>query len=647
MQIFKAFINYILIGSCFLTGGLVYLFTHVTIDFSTLENYDPGKYSVVLDDSGNELTRFQLDRREPVPLETIAPCLIQAFLAAEDQNFFRHHGISLKGMIRSFIANFTRGKIVQGASTITQQLIKLLFLDNRRTFERKFKELFLALIAERQFSKEQILQTYLNHIYLGCGIYGVEAACQRFWNKSCGTLTIAQAATIAGIVQSPERFCPLTCPERALARRNIILQRMFKQKKISLQDYTAAQQEQLNLQDGTAGCCAPHVKQMIAQEVENLLGKKELYSGGLIIQTTISSTLQKKSVKIFTQHLKRNQKSTDVPLDGGFILIEGATGKIKALIGGNNFNQSQFNRVTQARRQLGSIFKPLIYATALEHGARMDDICNDEPIVIEYHTTQWSPRNYNHKFVGPVTRAYGLYKSLNTIAIQTLYTAGIQNTIATAQRCGITQDMEPYPSLALGCVDETLLQAVSMFNCFAQQGNYCQPYYLEWIKNSQGKKIYRNKPIKKQALSWHTTSQITAALAAGMAQLRKKTLHASPLFEFKPGTLIGKTGTTNDARSCFYVGATPRYTAAAYFGNDNNQAMGIDIFASQTVMPVVIESLKHTARIDNDHFMYHPDLQSIIIDEITGQSMRDLQDRRAIEILVPRTQVPRTQVPRT
>ncbi len=636
MHIFKVIIYYTLIGSCFLAGILAYLFTHVTIDFSTLENYDPGKYSIVLDDTGNELTRFQLDRREPVPLESLSPNLIQAFLAAEDQNFFLHHGISLKGMLRSFIANFTRGKIVQGASTITQQLIKLLFLDNRRTFERKFKELFLALIAEHQFSKEQILQTYLNHIYLGCGIYGVEAASQRFWNTSCGNLTISQAATLAGIVQSPERFCPLTHPDQALRRRNVILWRMLNQKKITKQEYSQAKEEPLNLQDATAGCCAPHVKQMIAQAVENLVEKKELYSGGLVIQTTISSMLQKKSAKIFTKHLKHNQKSTDVLLDGGLVLIEGSSGKIKVLIGGNNFNESQFNRVTQARRQLGSIFKPLIFATAIDHGARMDDICNDDPITIEFNNTLWSPQNYNHKFVGPVTRAYGLYRSLNTIAIQTLYTAGIQNTIHAAHACGITQEMAPYPSLALGCVDATLLQAVSMFNCFAQQGKYYEPYYIEWIKNSQGKKIYKHTPAEHQALSWLSTSQVSAALATRMTQLQKKHPAGSPITAFKPGTLIGKSGTTNDARNCFFVGATPRYTAAAFYGNDNNLAMGDSIFASQTVMPLVIEVLKKTEPSPNDRFMYHPDLQSVIIDEFTGQPKKDLQDPHAIEILVPR-----------
>ncbi|MBY0110085.1 MAG: transglycosylase domain-containing protein [Candidatus Babeliaceae bacterium] len=635
MHILKAIFFYILISSCFLSGMLVYLFTHVSVDFSILENYDPGKYSIVLDDSGNELTRFQLDRREPVSLETISPFLIQAFLAAEDQNFFDHHGVSLRGMLRSFIANFTHGKIVQGASTITQQLIKLLFLDNRRTFERKFKELFLALIAEHQFSKEQILQTYLNHIYLGGGIYGVEAASQRFWNKSCRDITVAQAATLAGIVQSPERLCPLTCPERSLARRNSILYRMFKQKKITLQDYEFARKEPLGLQDTTADCCAPHIKQMIAQMVEHVAGKKVLYTGGLVIQTTISKKIQQKSNLIFMRHIKHNQKYTDVSVDGGFVIIEGACGKIKALVGGKNFYESQFNRVTHAKRQLGSIFKPLIYAQAIDNGARMDDICLDEPVTLELNNTQWSPRNYNNTFIGPVTRAYGLYRSLNTVAIQTLFTAGIDSVINAAQRCGISHDIVPYPSLALGCVDATLLQAAAMFNCFAQQGTYYEPYYIEWIKNSQGKKIFRHKPVERQALNWFGTSQVSAALAARITQLQKKQPAGNSLNAFKPGTLIGKTGTTNDARSTFYVGATPNYTAAAYFGNDDYRSMGTHIFASQTVMPLVIDVLKATDGACKDYFKYHPDLQPAIIDEITGQKT-DPDNPQAIEILIPR-----------
>ncbi len=635
MQIFKVLLISALISGSFLTGILFYLFTHGTVDFSTLENYDPGTYSLVLDDEGKELTRFQLDRREPVALEELSPYLIEAFLAAEDQNFFTHHGISFKGILRSFFANFWKGKIVQGASTITQQLIKLLFLDNSRTFKRKLKELFLALIVEQQFSKQQILQTYLNHIYLGCGIYGTQAACQRFWNVSAGTLTIAQAATIAGIVQSPERFCPLINPEKTIQRRNSVLRRMLKQKRITLDEFTLSLQEPLALQEAQDSCCAPHIKEMLRQTLEPLVGKKELYSGGLTIQTTISSTLQKQSTTIFKDHLTINQKGTSVPLDGGFILIEGAVGKIKALVGGVDFATSQFNRVTQAHRQLGSIFKPLIYATALEHGARMDDICIDEPITIEFNNTQWSPRNYNHTFVGPVTRAFAFYKSLNTVAVQTLYTAGIKNTIKAAAACGITQEIPPYPSLALGCIDVTLLQAITMFNCFAHQGMLIEPYYIEWVKDKQGKKIYKHSSRIIQALNWHSTSQVTAALCAGIAQLRKKFPANSPLHGLNAVPFMGKTGTTNDARNCFYVGATPKYTAAAYIGNDENKPLGATTFASQTVFPLVVDVLTKTTHEKGTHFMYHPELKKCIIHEITGQPLKNLHDSHAIEILVP------------
>ncbi len=630
MHIFKGILTTILVCAAVSVGAMFYLLTHVTVDFSTLENYNPGKHSVVLDDRGNELTRFQLDRREPVPLDMISPHLIKAFLAAEDQNFFIHHGISVQGIVRSFITNFTHGKIVQGASTITQQLIKLLFLDNRRTFERKIKELFLAVIAEQQFSKEQILQTYLNHIYLGCGIYGVQAASQRFWSHSCNRLTIAQAATLAGIVQSPERFCPLTNPERAVRRRNTILKRMLHQKKITRDEFEQAIEEQLHLKDSHETCCAPHIKEMLRQQIEQLVGKKELYTGGYTIQTTISSSLQKQSVTTFKHHIAQHQRSSSTTLDGGFILIEGATGKIKALVGGRDFNESQFNRVTQARRQLGSIFKPLIYATALEHGASMADMCNDEPITIEFNNHVWNPQNYNLSFAGPVTRAYGLFKSLNTIAIQTLYTAGIRNVIDAARRCGLTQEIPEYPSLALGCIDATLVDATRMFNCFAQQGRVIEPYHLEWIKDNHGKKIYKHTPNIKQGISWLASSQVAAALYAGMNQLKKRHLFSCN------APLIGKTGTTNDARSCFFMGATPTYTAGAYIGSDDNASMGTAIYASQTVLPLVIDILKKAPAVKDEKFLYHPDLKKILIDEITGQPARQVHDAHAIEILVPR-----------
>ena len=246
-------------------------------------------------------------------------------------------------------------------------------------------------------------------------------------------------------------------------------------------------------------------------------------------------------------------------------------GKIKALVGGADFDLSQFNRVTQAKRQLGSIFKPLFYTLAMQQGARMDDICVDEPVTIIFNNQEWSPQNYDRMFRGPVTRAYSLYRSLNTCAIQTLYTAGIQNTIAAAQAVGMTHAIPAYPSLALGCVDATLLEATVMFNCIAQQGMYVQPYYLEWVKDNQGKKIYKHKPVTLRALDWAATSQVTAALTAGIEQLRKKRPNDATLQAFARNGVMGKTGTTNDARSCFFVAATPRYTAAAYMGNDANK----------------------------------------------------------------------------
>lgn len=630
MRIFKGILLALVFTCCIIIGSIWYLFTHVTVDFSSLENYNPGSYSVVLDDHGVEIARFQLDRREPVDLDALSPHLIHAFLAAEDQQFFKHHGICIPAMFRSFFKNFTRGKIVQGASTITQQLIKLLFLDSSRTFKRKTHELFLALIVEHQFSKQQILQTYLNHIYLGCGIYGVEAASLRFWNKHASDLTVAQAATLAAIVQSPERLCPLMRSPRTLTRRNYVLRHMLGMKKITRDEYDQALNEQLELSESAHGCCAPHIKEMIRQTVESLVGTAALYSSGLVIQTTLNQTLQQQSVSLFAKHLQHHQEESAVPLDGGLFVIEGATGKIKALVGGLDFSTSQFNRVTQAKRQLGSIFKPLIYATALEHGARMDDICNDEPITIEHANQVWEPQNYNHKFIGPVTRAYGLYKSLNTIAIQTLYKAGFDNVVHNAQACGLACE-HAYPSLALGCLDATLWQATRMFNCFAQQGILVEPYYIEWIKDGQGKKVYKHTVEKHQALSWHITSQVTATLCAGMQQLRKK-----GRLVFPDAPFMGKTGTTNDARSCFFVGATPRYTAGAFIGNDDNLPMGKYIFASQTVLPLILDVLKTLDTGSTTQFMYHPELQPLVINAITGFPVRRHdRDDQVIELLVP------------
>src|SRR5579885_1277524 len=301
--LYRFFIVCVLIASTIL-GGIWFITHNKCIDFSVLEYYQAGQPSIVLDDEGHEWTRFQLDRREPIPLEKMPKHLIQAFIAAEDWRFFEHAGISWKGIIRSALVNLYHGRKVQGASTITQQLVRLLYFDAKKTFSRKIKEQLVAIMVEAQFTKEQILETYLNHVCFGCGIYGVEAACQRFWGKKAADISLDEAAVLAAIMRSPSRYCPIINPLSAEKRRDVILHSMRKLNIITQEEYELAKSLPVKVKDQDEPF-APHMKEMIRIFLEEQVGKTALYNGGLIIQTTLNRALQEKAQRAFARQFKQ------------------------------------------------------------------------------------------------------------------------------------------------------------------------------------------------------------------------------------------------------------------------------------------------------------------------------------------------------
>ena len=386
-------LSFFVIFLAIMVGVLSALFDNAVVDFSILEHYEVGKPSIVLDDQGNEWARFEKDKRDPLDIEQMPIHLINAFVAAEDHSFFTHCGISFKGIARSLLVNLYSGKKVQGASTITQQLIKLLFVGSSRTFSRKIKEQIVAVVVEQQYSKDQIFQTYANHVYFGCGIYGVEAASQRFWSKSARDLTIAEAATLAGIVKSPGRYCPLLFPRSSQHRRNIVLRSMYQCGFISREQYEYEIEQPVDIIMPHDEACGMHLKEMIRIFLESLYDKELLYNGGLKIQTTINIAMQKNAEIQFHKHVTDLREKSQKPIDGALLCMEGKTGAVKALIGGYDFSTSQFNRATQAIRQIGSTIKPLVYAAALEQGFSFADVLEDEPLKIVSGNQIWEPRN--------------------------------------------------------------------------------------------------------------------------------------------------------------------------------------------------------------------------------------------------------------
>jgi len=616
MNVLQACLFFIVLLIATGLGTVSFVVHNHLVDFSVLANYNPGKPSILLDDEGNEWGRFELDRREPVVLSEIPKHVQEAFIAAEDRGFFSHSGISWRSIVRSIIINLYHCKIVQGASTITQQLVKLLFFDCKKTFKRKMKEQFLSLLVERQFTKEQILETYLNHVCFGCGIYGIEAAARRFWGMSASKLTIAQGATLAAIVKYPARYCPLVNPGITQKRRDVVLNIMIDIGMISADICKRAKKEPINIIERQAKkLCAPHLKESIRQLLEDKIGKHTLYNGGLQIQTTLNRRMQDEAEKAFINQFRDLKGSLGENIDGALITLGVHSGEIKALVGGYDFRLSQWNRALQAKRQLGSIFKPIVYAVAMQQGRSFAEIELDEPVEFLFGDNVWKPQNNTRKFEGNMTLARALSVSNNIITVKTFLRAGAAPIIDLARKLHLSGEMSPYPSLALGCVDVSLKEVVGAFNVFAGDGIYVEPYFIKWVKDEWGAKIYRYQSLKERVLSSSVVGKVAKVLSIGMRRYLWRTKEDN----FKP-EVISKTGTTNDSRNCWFVGSTPNYTTAIYIGRDDYTPLGKNIYPVWTVFPIWLALYR---KIDNkaQRFKYDPFLKSIFINWKTGEQI--------------------------
>lgn len=612
-------------------GGSCYLAHNQVLDISNFEYADRAIPSRVLDDAGNELARFQIDRRDPVAFQRLPNHLIDAFVSAEDWNFFKHHGISFKGIARSVWINLINGRCAQGASTITQQLVKMIFFDSRKTFSRKIKEQLSAIILEQYYAKEQIFEAYVNNVCFGCGIYGVQAASQRFWAKDVSQLTVDEAALLAGIVRSPGRYCPLVYPLSAHRIRNVVLTSMHTRGVLDDAKYRRAISKPLDLVAMSDQAGAPHFIQMVRAYAEKLVGKRALYTQGYVIQTTLCTSMQQVATDAFKAHCSTMHTTLGTDIDGGLISIEAHTGEIKALVGGYDFNASQYNRAVQARRQIGSIVKPLLYAAALLEDLSFTDVEIDEPTEFASGSHRWAPRNYDHQFRGPMTRAYALSHSNNIVAIKTLLATGTARLVSLLKESGIVHGLHSYPSLALGCVDASLLEVVGMFNIFACNGRYIAPHSIRWIKNRWGQKIYLHQsesPACRQIIPSRVSDQVAKVLELGLIRIKPAFKDRWPACQ-----MISKTGTTNDARTCWFAGSTPSYTTAVYIGYDDNRPMGAHVFPIHTAFPIWL-SYNYAIESSQKKFSYDPSLREVFIDERTGQTVKNRYAAGAIAIVV-------------
>jgi len=496
----------------------------------------------------------------PAQLKELPDDLPNAVLATEDRRFYDHFGLDLIGLVRATFANVMAGRIVQGGSTISQQVAKNLFLTPERSLKRKAQELLLALWLEHQFSKDQILSVYLNRVYLGAGTFGVEAAAQKYFKKSARRLSTYEAALIAGLLKAPSRFNPLRHKQRSEKRTRQVLANMVAAGYLT---QAKAKQARLRKNQKFANNRRPSKPRYFIDWV--LAQVPDYVSPGsydLTIVTTLNATLQTNAEKAVHQAIvgpAKKAKASEV----AFVAMT-PTGAVRAMVGGANYVKSQFNRVTQARRQPGSAFKPFVYLAGLEAGLTPTSRVMDAPIRIG----NWSPRNFKRRHQGDVSLAQGLARSINTVAVRVAEHAGRKNVVRTAQRLGITSPMKEQPSLALGTAEVSLLELVSAYAPFANGGAAVWPHGITEIRDGRHNVLYRrqgsglNRIIDPQNVR-HMNAMLDQVVKSGTGRKAKLDRPTA-----------GKTGTSQNYRDAWFIGYTADLAAGVWFGNDNGRPMG-------------------------------------------------------------------------
>ena len=495
----------------------------------------------------------------PVKVAELPPALVQAVVATEDRRFWSHLGLDPIGLARALVVNIREGAIRQGGSTLTQQLAKNLFLTNERSYGRKIQEVILATWLEWRFSKEQILEIYLNRVYLGAGTFGVAAAAERYFGKDPKDLNLYESAMLIGLLKAPARYSPAANPERARVRTEQVLANMVDAGYLSVAE--AERAKRLPVGGRRSLPIAAVGSRYFADWVLDQVGAQLSYiDRDLTVVTTLDPKLQRLAEAEVEAALAKNRERRDV--EQSALIALGHDGRVLAMVGGRDYRDSQFNRATQALRQPGSSFKPFVYLAALEAGMSPDTVVEDAPITIR----NWSPVNFDRQFRGPMTVADAVTQSINTVAVRVSETVGRQRVIDVAHRLGISQALEDNPSLALGASEVTLLDLTQAFGAFATGGEAVHAFGFTEVRDSDGRVLYRRRAGSERVISPENAGQMTQMLAN---VVQRGTGRAARLDR----PVAGKTGTTTNSRDALFVGFTADLITGVWFGNDDNTPM--------------------------------------------------------------------------
>src|SRR6201981_262023 len=661
------------------TAGLLLVYSTDLPQVNELEHYRPSSITELYDSQGHIIGSFALQRRVVAAYEDYPQVLRDALISTEDKEFFEHSGINVWRIVGAAYRDIESGGRVQGASTLTMQLARNLFLSPDRSFHRKIQEVLLAIQIERRFTKPHIFTLYANQIFLGHGAYGFESASEYYFSKPAKKLTLDEAALLAGLPKAPQYYSPIVHPDRALKRRNLVINAMLEDGKITAQQATEAKAKAivLNVQHDP-NSLAPYYVEEIRRYLENKYGSDQVHEGGLRVYTSLDMNLQRAAnqavldgvaayerrhgwkwhlenvlanhvaldhyehpdwedepevngymhalvtvvgpgsagIKFGRYHATISQQDAAWPkkkiqdilkrgdicyvkvlsraadgtlrvsleqdsgAQGALVAMDNATGEIKSMVGGRDFNESKFNRATQALRQVGSSFKPYVYATVIDQGASPDDTILDEPVSFDTPSGPYSPHNYDEKFEGIITLRRALAQSRNIPALRLASKVGIKAVIEYAERFGITSKLPPYLPVALGSAEITLLEQTAAYSVFPNDGVRIPPRYITRVTDYEGRVLEEDFPDVKDVVSQRTARIMTS-------MLREVVLHGTGVAAARlPFPVAGKTGTTNDFTDAWFVGFTPTMTCGVWVGYDEKKSLGAKETGAHAALPI-------------------------------------------------------------
>ena len=594
-----------LFGICllltFFIGTLLVAFKALDIPaINSVSQYSPLQATEILDRRNKVMARIFIENRTLVPLEKMPDLLGKAFVAAEDGRFYDHPGLDVWSVFRAAVNNTMAGRRSQGGSTITQQVARSLLLSPEKTYLRKLKEAILAWRIDSLLTKDEILYIYLNQIYLGGGAHGVEAAAQLYFGKHVQGLTLGEMALLAGLPQAPSRYSPIEHLERAQQRQRYVLNRMAEDGYVSPE---AARQAflspvQLKQPESVGRENSGYFVQMVRKQAEAELGRSLNYAGVRIF-TTLDPDLQLAATRAVRRGViaslvrssGQGSKAAGIGQNelpqGALVSLEACTGEVRALVGGLDFAVSPFDRATQGRRTAGSLFKPIVYATALENGWRPESMILDAPFSIQGHAgKQWQPKNFSGEFRGETSLADALTHSLNVVAVKLLQKVGVDKVRAMASSFGLSEPITADLSLALGATGVSLLEITGAYGPFVCNGQFTPPLLIRMIEDGAGRVLMNNRPVSRRVLDTKVAAEMQGMLASVVSVGTGR--RASGL----PGLCGGKTGTSDHNRDAWFVGFTSRLITGVWMGYDRNSSLGSNETGGRAAAPIWLDFMQ-------------------------------------------------------